>query len=126
MLENIKFDQNDIQNALAKLDDSKVDELTFGAVKVDKDGKILAYNEAESQITGRKKENVLGKNFFTEVAPCTKTDIFYGKFKEGVEKGDLNVLFEYTFDYQMAPTKVKVHMKKSLTDEHYWIFVKRL
>ena len=40
--------------------------------------------------------------------------------------GELNDLFEYTFDYKMAPTKVKVHMKKAITDDTYWVFVKRL
>ncbi len=43
-----------------------------------------------------------------------------------IRDGELNDLFEYTFDYKMAPTKVKVHMKKAITDDTYWVFVKRL
>jgi photoactive yellow protein len=35
-------------------------------------------------------------------------------------------MIEYTFNYQMKPTKVKVHMKKALVGDSYWVFVKRL
>lgn len=40
--------------------------------------------------------------------------------------GDLNAMFEYVFDYNMTPTKVKIHMKKAISDGTFWIFVKRL
>jgi len=122
----VKFGQEDIDNALQKMNDSDLDNLTFGAIKLDSKGTILQYNAAEGDITGRNPDEVIGKNFFTEVAPCTNQDEFYGRFKKGVEGGELNDLFEYVFDYKMAPTKVKVHMKSALTDDNYWVFVKRL
>lgn len=125
-MEQIQFGANDMANILAKMTAKDIDNLAFGAIKLDKTGKILSYNKAEGDITGRKPEEVIGKNFFTEVAPCTNQHEFYGKFKEGVESGNLNTLFEYTFDYQMTPTKVKVHMVKSVLDDGYYIFVKRI
>ncbi|MFA9459493.1 photoactive yellow protein [Thiohalorhabdus methylotrophus] len=125
-MERVSFDQADVDNALANMDDRDLDNLAFGAVQVDAQGKILAYNAAESDITGRQAGDVIGKNFFEEVAPCTKSPEFQGKFKEGVEKGELDAMFEYTFDYNMQPTKVKVHMKKALVGESFWILVKRI
>jgi photoactive yellow protein len=125
-MEVVTFGQEDIENTLASMDDKDLDGLAFGAIQLDKNGTILQYNAAEGDITGRDPEEVKGKNFFREVAPCTNTDEFYGKFKEGVASGDLNTLFEYTFDYNMMPTKVKVHMKKALSGDSYWVFVKRL
>ncbi|MFP4643861.1 MAG: photoactive yellow protein [Spirochaetales bacterium] len=125
-MEVVKFNADDIENKLAQLSDQELDNLAFGAIQLDKDGRILSYNAAEGDITGRKPEEVKGKNFFTEVAPCTNSDEFYGRFKNGVESGNLNDLFEYVFDYKMTPTKVKVHMKKALSDDSYWVFVKRL
>ncbi|NBB90345.1 MAG: photoactive yellow protein [Spirochaetes bacterium] len=122
----VKFGQEDIENSLSQMDDKQLDDLAFGAIQLDKDGTILQYNAAEADITGRDPEAVKGKNFFTDVAPCTNTDEFFGKFKQGVDSGELNSLFEYTFDYQMQPTKVKVHMKKSLVGDSYWVFVKRV
>lgn len=125
-MEQVQFGQEDIENTLAKMNDQQLDDLAFGAVQVDAEGKILSYNLAEGDITGRKPEEVVGKNFFKEVAPCTQSENFYEKFKQGVAEGNLNALFEYTFDYKMTPTKVKVHMKKALSGDTYWIFVKRL
>ena len=125
-MERVNFGSEDIGNKLSEMSDRDIDKLAFGAINLDANGKILSYNKAEGEITGRKPEEVIGKNFFTEVAPCTKTDEFFGKFQEGVKSGNLSTMFEYTFDYQMKPTKVKVHMKKSLDGDSYWVFVKRV
>jgi photoactive yellow protein len=125
-MDRVSFDSADVDNALANMNDKELDNLAFGAIQLDGDGKILSYNAAEGDITGRNPGEVIGKNFFEEVAPCTKSDEFHGRFKQGVEQGSLDSVFEYTFDYQMQPTKVKVHMKKALTGDSYWILVKRV
>ena len=129
MLDNlnvIAFGKDDIHNTLNKLSDVEIDRLAFGAVQLDASGKVLKYNAAESSITGRAAASVIGRNFFTEVAPCTAGPAFKGVFDAGVKSGDLNALFEYVFDYNMAPTKVKIHMKKAFSGDSFWIFVKRL
>ncbi len=122
----VSFGAEDIENVLAKMDQKNLDGLPFGAIQLDGSGKILSYNATEGVITGRKPEEVIGKNFFDEIAPCTKRPEFYGVFKEGVKQGKLNTMFEYVFDYKMKATKVKVHMKKALVGDSYWIIVKRL
>lgn len=125
-MEQVKFGAEDIQNRLAKMNDQDIDKLAFGAIELDRNGNILKYNVKEGDITGRNPKDMIGKNFFREVAPCTNTDKFYGAFQSGVKSGDLNAMFEYEFDYQMQPTKVKVHMKKALEGDTYWLFVKRI
>ncbi|MAD54730.1 MULTISPECIES: photoactive yellow protein [unclassified Idiomarina] len=125
-MEIVQFGSNDIENKLASMNKDQFDDVAFGAIQLDENGTIIKYNAAEGDITGRDPEAVVGKNFFTDVAPCTNSKEFKGKFDEGVKNGDLNTMFEYTFDYEMKPTKVKVHMKKALTGDTYWVFVKRL
>lgn len=125
-MEIVTFGSADIANALSKMNDGELDRLAFGAIQLDREGVILQYNAAEGAITGRDPREVMGKNFFREVAPCTNSPEFYGRFQEGVRKGELSTMFEYTFDYNMQPTKVKVHMKKALVGDSYWVFVKRL
>jgi photoactive yellow protein len=122
----VGFGKDDIDNVLSRLSTKEVDQLAFGAVQLDAKGTILQYNAAEAGITGRDAKAVLGKNFFREVAPCTSTPTFKGLFDRGVREGNLNTMFEYVFDYNMSPTKVKIHMKKAISDDSYWIFVKRL
>ncbi|GFZ89717.1 hypothetical protein GCM10011497_19090 [Elstera cyanobacteriorum] len=122
----IEFGKSDIENTIAQLSNAEVDSLAFGAIELDATGKILRYNATEGAITGRDPKSMVGNNFFRDVAPCTDTPEFRGKFTEGVARGDLNVMFEYLFDYKMTPTRVKVHMKKALVGDSYWIFVKRV
>jgi photoactive yellow protein len=122
----IAFGKDDIDNKLAKLSSKQIDELAFGAIQLDAQGTILRYNEAEAQITGRNAGAVIGSNFFRDVAPCTNTAKFKGVFDAGVRTNTLNTMFEYVFDYKMNPTKVKIHMKKAISDGSFWIFVKRL
>lgn len=122
----VEFGKGDIDNVMDKMSSTNIDKLAFGAIQLDKTGVILQYNSAEGQITGRDPKAVIGKNFFTDVAPCTDTPKFKGEFMKGVKNGNLNTMFEYVFNYNMKPTKVKVHMKKALTGDTYWVFVKRL
>lgn len=123
----VTFEQDDIANVLSTLDEEQIDDLAFGMITLDRNGMILQYNAAEGAITGRDPKETLGKNFFKDVAPCTNTDEFFGRFKKGVASGDLNVMFEYTFDYNMAPTRVRVHMKNAPgSAEKFWVLVKRV
>jgi photoactive yellow protein len=125
-MEIVQFGSNDIENKLSSMNKEQLDKVAFGAIQLDANGNIIQYNAAEGDITGRDPSTVVGKNFFNDVAPCTNSPEFKGKFDEGVKNGDLNTMFEYTFDYEMQPTKVKVHMKKALSGDSYWVFVKRL
>ncbi len=122
----IEFGQDDLDNVLAAMAPNEIDKLAFGAIQLDAAGTILSFNATESNITGRRKESVLGRNFFSEVAPCCNKPKFRGVFDAGVKSGNLNAIFDYTFDYVMKPTRVKIHMKKALADNTYWVFVKRL
>lgn len=124
-MEVVQFGTDDIENTLAKMGEGQLDKLAFGAIQLDAEGNILQYNSAEGDITGRDPKSVIGKSFFKDVAPCTDSNEFRGRFDEGVKQGSLNSMFEYTFDYKMQPTKVKVHMKKALVGDSYWILVKR-
>jgi photoactive yellow protein len=125
-VELVSFGKTDIENVLSRLNPAQLNKLAFGAVEVDADGKILKYNATEGAITGRDPSAVLGRNFFRDVAPCTNRPAFKGIFDAGVKSGNLNTMFEYVFDNQMKATKVKVHMKRAMSGNTFWIFVKRM
>lgn len=123
---SVAFGKADVENVLAKMSDAQLNKLAFGAIELDATGRILKYNAVEGAITGRDPKTVVGRNFFTEVAPCTNRPEFKGVFDIGVRGNNLNALFEYVFDHQMKPTKVRIHMKRALSGSSYWIFVKRV
>jgi len=115
--------RNDIER-IERFGELDLDELPFGAIRLDKDGKILSYNQAEVNLSGREKEKVVGRNFFTEVAPCTNVQEFAGKFREGVRKGTLHIVFPYVFDFEMEPRQVWVTLFYSNETDTAWVFVR--
>ena len=122
----IEFGQDDLENAMAGLSPAEFDRLTFGAIELDATGKVLNYNATEGSISGRKKEDVIGRNFFRDIAPCCNKPGFRGVFDAGVRAGELNAIFDYVFDYKMNPTRVKIHMKCAMVGSSYRVFVRRV
>ena len=106
------------------LGEDDLDRLPFGAIRLDRKGRILSYNRTEAELSGRRKESVLGKSFFTEVAPCTNIQGFAGRFREGIEKGSLHMVFPFVFDDQMEPRTVWVTLFYSKETDTAWVFVR--
>lgn len=100
------------------------DALHFGAIKVDRDGKILKYNLYEGRLAGRDPQEVIGRNFFTDVARCTNVQEFAGLFRAGVETGNLMATFPYRFIFPDKSVNVEITMLSSQDGETAWIFVK--
>ncbi|MBC7501560.1 MAG: PAS domain-containing protein [Herminiimonas sp.] len=127
-MEFFRYKGRDVSTMLNEMPKHERDDLPYGIIKLDRLGTILEFNMTESAITGRSVESVIGKNFFTDVAPCTKTPEFYGKFVEGFEKRFLNTVFDYLFDHEMVPVRVKVHMvyAASGSESNVWVIVKRV
>ena len=107
-----------------ELEEEQLNELPFGAIRLDKDGNILSFNKYEADLTGREPSRVIGKNFFTQVAPCTNVQTFAGRYREGVAKGELHAVFPYKFDFKMAPRDVSVTLFYSKNTEQGWVFVR--
>ena len=110
--------------SIDRMNEHELDTLPFGAIRLDRTGKILSYNATEARLTGRDPKRVIGRNFFTDVAPCTNVQAFAGRFRDGVEKGDMHVIFPYRFDFEMAPRDVTVTLFYSKQTDSAWVFVR--
>ena len=110
--------------SIDRMNETELDALPFGAIRLDRNGQVLSYNATEARLTGRDPKRVIGRNFFTEVAPCTNVQAFAGRFREGVAKGELHAIFPYRFDFQMAPRDVTVTLFYSKQTESAWVFVR--
>ena len=67
---------------------------------------------------------MIGRNFFTEVAPCTNVQEFAGRFREGVAQEDMHTIFPFRFDFEMAPRDVTVTLFYSKHTDSAWVFVR--
>lgn len=123
-MEIIPFGSQDVDNILSR-EPQRAEYLPFGAILLDRNGTIVKYNKAESLIASRAPEDVIGKSFFNDVAPCAKGKRFHGEFLKFHQSGQINVMFDYKFAYKGANVGVKIHMKAQPDGQNCWLFVKR-
>lgn len=120
------FVPNEVLQMLGNFSRADADNCDFGVVKVDDSGRIQLYNRYESELAGVPVSTAEGKNFFTQIAPCTNNGLFFGQFKKGVTAGQLNMAIPYTFTYKMRPTNVRVHLYRCPSSNTNWIFVAKV
>lgn len=121
---SLSFDDDDIEEKAVNADEDTLNSVDFGIIQVDDNGTVQFFNEYESDLSGVDPSDAHGKNFFTELAPCSNNRLFRGRFKEGVRKGELDEQFTYTYTYKMRPTLVNVRLCRS-DDGRNWIFVQK-
>jgi two-component system, cell cycle sensor histidine kinase and response regulator CckA len=95
---------------LPEIDFATLDLLPYGIIVVDERGRILYYNAREEQIAHRRREDVIGLNFFTEVAPCTQVQEFYGRFEEAMQTIGLVARFNFKFPFADNPREVEISL----------------
>jgi photoactive yellow protein len=101
----------------------ELDLLPHGVIQLDAQGTVLKFNAYEERLAGMKKETVVGKNFFKQVAPCTDVKEFYGRFREGITLGKLHCKFRYRFAFKQNPRDVTVTLFYSERNKTVWVFV---
>jgi photoactive yellow protein len=107
--------------AVARLSADQIDGLPYGLITLDALGRVVAYNDTESRLVGIPKEDVIGKNFFQDVAPCTRLREFEGRFRELVaDPEQLGVQsFDFIFRFPNALQKVSVLIVPARRRGHY-------
>lgn len=118
----MSFVPDSVIKSLPQMDRSAADAQPFGVVKLADDGTIQLYNKWESEMAGMEPFSVEGKNFFTKVAACTNNRLVYGRFKDGVSAGQMDIEFNYTFTYRMKPTPVQIRLYRDGNGSN-WCFV---
>jgi len=123
-VEDLHFEDDDLANKLRHASEEQLDAAPFGVIKVDDEGIVQFFNRYESELSGMDPEEVTGRNFFTQVAPCTNNRLFRGRFKKGVRRDELDETFTYTYTYKMRPTLVDVHLYRDDAGNN-WITVQK-
>jgi photoactive yellow protein len=102
------FEPFDLERA-KRLTGDDLDALPFGVIVVDRLGTVLEYNAYESTLSGLDRPNVVGKNFFHDIAPCTAVREFEGRFTDFVDSHDTSIEpFSFLFPFTRGPAKVTI------------------
>jgi photoactive yellow protein len=105
-----------------QLSTATIDAQPFGVVRLDHTGKVLSYNLYEERLASRSRADVIGKNFFRDVAPCTGIKRFYGRFLDGVARGSLDTQFRFRFTLDGGVRLVHVAMFNQ--DDAIWVLIR--
>jgi photoactive yellow protein len=103
------FTDTDLLDRLEAADDTELDALPFGVVAMSKDGTVVSYNVAEGRLSGLTPANVLGRNFFSAVAPCTNNFLVAYRFET---ESVLDAVIDYVFTLRIRPTAVRLRLLK--------------
>jgi photoactive yellow protein len=115
----LEFRSDELAHHLAEASEEDLDKADFGIIRLDGGGAIQFYNKFEQRLSGYSPGDTIGKSFFEEIAPCTDSERFAGKFFAGFEEGELDEMFTYTFTYRMEPLIVTIRLLKDVDDEYY-------
>ena len=104
------FDAPDLLDALTTFDAPALDALPFGVVGMDAAGTVVEYNAYESRRAGISRDRVIGRHFFSEVAPCTNNYLVATRFEE---EPALDAVIPYVFTLRMRPTPVELRLLRA-------------
>ena len=102
-----EFDDQELIDSLESVSLAEIDSLGFGLVVMDRDGTVLGYNQRESRLSGLPPAGVIGRNFFTDVGPCTNNFLVAQRYADSDE---LDERLDYVFTFRMAPTPVRLRL----------------
>lgn len=102
---------------VSRLGPDELDELPYGLICLDAQGRVVHYNDTESRLAKLPKDRVIGRNFFSEVAPCTRVREFEGQFYELVrDPARLRVRsFDFIFRFRHSEQHVTIVLTPART-----------
>jgi photoactive yellow protein len=116
-----------MRDDLSALTTAEIDALPFGYIALDAEGVIRKYNRYEADLARRDPQQVLGRNFFREVAPCTQVQEFEGRFRELVAgSGEPALTFDFEFNFRHGSQGVRIGFLRSPLQNEIIVTVNRL
>ncbi len=99
-----------------------VDGLPFGVIAMALDGRVELYNATEAKMANLPRERVVGRHFFTAVAPCTNNFMIAHRFE--TEAG-IDATIDYTFTFRVTPQAVRLRLLKRPGGRRMYLAVQR-
>lgn len=113
---------------LSQFSISDIDSLPFGYIALAPDGTVRKYNRYEADLARKDPTEVLGKNFFRDVAPCTQVQEFEGRFREFAAGATdrSTISFDFEFRFRHGTQRVRIGFVRSPVEREVIVTVNRL
>lgn len=101
-----------VSTGIPGLSNEQLDLLPFGIIELNEDGTVVAFNTAEERLSRKSKAEVIGRNFFSDVAPCADVQDYHGRFKKFLRGTTLSEKFNYTYYFDSSTLDVEITFLK--------------
>ena len=118
----MEFRQPDAHAVLDSSSELELDAMPFGVVRLDHAGVVTAYNSAERAGSGLRPAHVIGRHFFTQVAPCMNTALVAQRYENEPE---LDATLACVLALRMKRTPVHLRLLQSATRANAYLLVER-
>jgi photoactive yellow protein len=105
----ITFNHPNLLENLKPMDIAELDALPFGVIAMTLEGIVVSYNAAESRLSGLTPAKVVGRHFFSAVAPCINNYMVAHRFDT---EDVIDDVIDYVFTLRMQATKVRLRLLK--------------
>lgn len=120
----LQFDARDLAKQVEALGEAEIDALPFGAIRLDDKGAVTFFSKAERELSGYGARPMVGKIFFTDIAPCMANEGFRGRIEAARVRGTLDIAFSWIGDFADRGREMRVRIQ-SASDGGVWIFMQR-
>jgi len=115
-----------LEDAIFTMDRGDLDAYPDGVITLAPDGSIVRYNKTEASLARRTADETIGRNFFTDVAPCTAVKDFQGRFDAFVANKSLAVeRFDFVFRFAWGRQDVAITMLRKPGNDEVTLIVAR-
>jgi photoactive yellow protein len=118
----MRFDDPAARHVLDAFGQEELDALSFGVVRLNREGVVVAYNSAERAVSGLRAVHVLGHRFFEAVAPCMNNYLVAQRF---LDEPELDASFVYVLTYRMKPTPVRLRLLQAASSPNGYVLIER-
>ena len=116
------FDDVPMIEMLSTMDEAALDGLPFGVVGLDNANMVELYNAHEERYSGLPRGIVVGRHFFSDVAPCMNNYMV----AERLEEAPLDATLPYVLTFRMRPTPVRLRLLHASEALRRWVLVARV
>lgn len=100
----------------------RLDALPFGAIRLDRDGRIVAYNAYEATAAREETERVVGRRF-SAIAPCVRVKAFAERAERARRGEGVDEVLRFVFPRHGSSSWVSLRLYAEAGQDELWIFV---
>lgn len=108
--------------ALDGLSSEQLDALPFGAIALDGEGRIVAFNAYETETSAHAEADVIGMRF-SELAPCASVKKVARRVESAVRGEAIDSVVRFVFPHRRGRVLVSVRVHRDPMQGRAWIFV---